>query len=108
VSVFHVVQWSVNPPDEKACEEAVKALAEHVKSVHPTARSFRSYRQGFGRLPQLTYFAIGEWESMTAWDKDPDTPSCESVWAPIYKLAQSGSIAMSLWSDPQRESWFER
>ena len=39
---------------------------------------------------------------------DPDSPSCKEVWAPIYELAQAGSIAMSLWSDSQRESWFKR
>lgn len=108
MSVFHSVQWSVNPPDEKACEEAVEALAEHVKSVHPTAKSFRTYRQDFGPLPLVAYFAILEWESMTAWDNDPDTPSCEAIWAPIYKILQSGSMVQSVWSDSQRESWFER
>jgi hypothetical protein len=108
MSVFYVVQWSVNPQDQEACEQEVKALAEHVKSVHPPIKCFRAYSQSFGRLPQLTYFAVGEYESMTAVDNDPDLPSCEAVWAPIYNLAQTGSIAMSLWSDSQRESWFER
>jgi len=56
----------------------------------------------------LTYFAVGEYESMAAVDNDPDLPSCEAAWEPIYKLAQTGSIGMSLWSDSQRESWFER
>jgi len=108
MSVFHVVQWSVNPPDREACEQAVKALAEHVKSVHPVAKSYRTYRQSFGPLPLWTYFAVFEFESMTAWDNDPDTPSCEAVWAPINEIAQTGSFAMSFWSDSQRESWFER
>jgi hypothetical protein len=108
MSVFHVVQWSVNPPDRGACEEAVKAVAEHARSAHPTARSFRTYRQSFGPLPLWTYFAVYEFESMTAWDEIRDSPSCGAVWAPIYELAQAGSLAMSFWSDSQRESWFER
>jgi len=108
MSVFYVVQWSVSPLEQEACEQAVKAIAEHVESVHPPIKSFRSYAQSFGRLPQLTYFVVGEYESLTAVDSDPDFPSCKEAWAPIYRLAQAGSIAMSLWSDSQRESWFER
>ena len=35
MSVFDVVlQWSVNPLDQEACEQAVKAIAEHVELVH--------------------------------------------------------------------------
>jgi hypothetical protein len=108
MSVFHVVQLSVNPPDFEACDQAIKMLADHIQSVHPAARSFRTYRQIFGPHPWRTYFGVAEFESMTAWDNDPDTPSCEEVWAPIYAIAQPGSFAMSLWSDSQRESWFER
>ena len=104
MSVFRVVQWSVNPPDRDACEQAMKAIAEHVKSVHPAAQSFRTYCQSFGPLPLWTYFAVFEFDSLTAWDHDCDTPSCEVVWAPIYKLAQTGSFAMSFSSDSQRES----
>jgi hypothetical protein len=108
MSVFHVIQWSVEPPDQDACEQAVKVLAEHVESVHPTARSFRTYRQSFGPLPLWTYFGLVEFENMTAWDDDPSAPSCEEAWAPIYAIAQPGSFAMSLWADSQRETWFER
>jgi len=108
MSVYHVLQWSVSPPDSEACEQAVKAVAEHAHSAHPTAKSFRTYRQSFGPLPVWTYFAMFEYESMTALDNDPETPSCEEVWAPIYALAQPGSLAMSMWADSQRQSWFER
>jgi len=104
VSVFHVVQWSVNPPDREACEQAVEAVAEHVKSVHPAVLSFRTYCLSFGSLRRWTYFAVFEFESVTARDNDPDPPSCEEVWAPVYELAQAGSFARSFWSDSQRES----
>jgi len=96
MSVFHVVQWSVDPPHSEACEQAVKVLAEHVQSTHPAAMSFRTYRQSFGPLPLWTYFGIFEFESMTAWDNDPDTPSCEGAWAPIHAIAEPGSFTMSL------------
>ncbi len=50
MSVFYVVQWSVNPLDQEACEQAVKAIAEHVKLVHPPIRSFRAPRPDGPRL----------------------------------------------------------
>jgi hypothetical protein len=104
VSVFRVIQWSVNPPDREACEQAVRAVADHVKSVHPAAQSFRTCCESFAPLRRWTYMAIFEFESVTAWDNDQDTPSCEEVWAPIHQLAQTGSFAMSFWADPQQES----
>lgn len=76
-------------------------------SIYRSA-DFRTYRQSFGPLPLWTYFSLFEFESMTAWGNDPETPSCEEVWAPIYSLAQPNSFAMSFWSGLQRESWFER
>jgi hypothetical protein len=108
LSSYHVVQWSVNPTDFEPCEQAVKAVAEHAHSMHPVAKSFRTYRQSYGPLPVWAYIALFEYESLAALDNDPDTPSCEEVWAPIYALAQPGSLAVSIWADSQRESWFKR
>ncbi|MFI5259087.1 MAG: hypothetical protein ACHQ01_05700 [Candidatus Limnocylindrales bacterium] len=108
MNVFDVYQWSISPPDREACEAAVKALAEYAQTVHPAAKSFRTYRQSYGPLPLWTYFAVFEYESMKAWDEDTETPSCLEVWTPIFGMAQPGSFHSSLWADSQRESWFER
>ena len=103
MSVIRVVQWNVDASDREACEQALEAVAEHVVSAHPTAQSFRTYCHCFGRLRPWTYFAVFEFESVTAWDCDHETPGCEVVWGPIYSLAQTGSLATSFWSDSQRE-----
>jgi hypothetical protein len=104
VSVLRVVQWNVDASDREACDQALEAVAEHVKSVHPAAQGFRTYCHRFGPLRPWTYFAVFEFESVTAWDCYHDTPSCEVAWGPIYRLAQTGSFAMSFWSASQRES----
>jgi hypothetical protein len=102
VTVLRVVQWNVEAADLDACERALEAVAEHVKSAHPAARTFRTYAQRFGPLHPWTYFAVFEFESLAAWDCDHETPDCEAVWEPLYGLALRGSFATSFWSDPQR------
>ncbi len=44
------------------------------------------------------------YESFTAWDNDPDTPSCDLVWAPVFAAAEARSFTVSVWGDPLRES----
>jgi hypothetical protein len=107
VSVLRVVQWNVSASDRDACEQALEAVAEHVRSAHPAAQRFRTYCQSFGPLRPWTYFAVFEFESLTAWDNNHDTPCCEVVWEPLYGLAQTGSFAMCFWSDSQRESFLD-
>ena len=108
MSVYQVVSWNVRETDTAACGQALEAIGEHIRAVHPTARSFRTYRQVFGPFPLRTYVCSLEFESLTALDEDPDTPSCDEVWAPIFALAEPRSFTISVWSDPQRASWFER
>ncbi len=108
MSVYQFVQWSVNEPDTPACEEAVRAIAEHVRDVHPAAMSFRAYRQAWGDRPLRTYLCHVEYESLAALEADPDTPSCDTVWAPVFAMAQPGTLLSSIWSDRQRSAWFER
>ena len=108
MSVYQVVSWSVRELDTAACGEALEAIAEHVRTVHAAPRSFRTYRQVFGPFPLRTYVCYLEYESLTALDNDPETPSCDEVWAPIFSLAEPRSFATSVWSDPQRAGWFER
>jgi len=108
MSVYHVVQWSVSEPDADACGKAVEVIAEHVRAVHPAVASLRTYRQTVGPLPLRTYFVFAEYESLTAMDADPDTPACDEVWSPVFAAAQPGTFVVSIWSDPQRASWFER
>ena len=108
MSVYQVIQWSVREPDADACGEAVDAIGEHVRSVHPTAKSFRTYRQVMGPLPLRTYVCLLEYESLTAFENDPDRPSCDEAWAPVFAIAEPSSCRVSIWSDPQRAAWFER
>lgn len=108
MSVYHVAQWSVGGADAEACEKAIEAMAEHVRTVHPTVASFRIYRQLFGPLPWRGYLCHAEYENLVALEADPDTPACDEAWAPIFAVTQPGSFAMSIWSDPQRATWFER
>ena len=108
MSVYQVMQWSVNDADSDACEQALVGLAEHVRTVHPTAKSLRIYRQVWGSRPWRAYLCHIEYESLTAMDADPDTPACDKVWAPIFAAALPGTFATSVWSDRQRSVWFER
>jgi hypothetical protein len=98
----------VRDPDEAACSTAVEAIGAHVRVVHPSAKSFRTFRQVVGPLPHRTYIVALEYESLTALDQDPDTPSCTEVWAPIFAMAEPRSLNISMWSAPQREAWFDR
>ena len=98
----------MNEPDTGACERAVVELAEHVRTVHPTAKSFRTYRQVWGSRPWRAYVCYLEYENLTAMEADPDTPACDAVWAPIFAAAQPGTFATAVWSDRLRASWFER
>lgn len=108
MSVYHVVQWSVNEPDADASGNAVEVIADHIRAVHPAVISFRTFRQSVGPLPLRTYFLLVEYDSLTTMDADPDSPTCDEVWAPVFALAQPGTFIVSIWSDPQRASWFER
>jgi hypothetical protein len=108
VSVFQVASWSVRDPDVSACAMAVEAIGSHVRDVHPTVKSFRTFRQIVGPFPHRTYVVALEYESLTALDQDPDTPSCTEVWAPIFAMAEPRSFSVSMWSAPQRETWFDR
>ena len=42
---------------------ALEAVAAHVRTDHPGARSFRTYVQSFGPHAARTYFAVFEFES---------------------------------------------
>jgi len=108
MSVYQVIQWSVPQPQAEACGKAVEVIGEHVRSVHPTAKSFRTYQQVIGPLPLRSYVCLLEYESLTAFDNDPETPACDEVWAPVFAVAEPRSVSIAIWSDPQRGSWFER
>ncbi len=108
MSVYQVFQWSVPEPEADACGRAVEAIGEHIRTAHPTARSFRTYRQVIGPLPLRTYICLLEYESFAAFEADPETPSCSEAWAPVFAAAEPGSVTVSMWSDPQRGAWFER
>jgi len=108
MSVYHVAQWSVNEQDADACGKAIEVIAGHIRADHAAAASLRTYRQSVGPLPLRTCFLQVEYESLTAMDADPETPACDQVWAPIFGLAQPGTFLVSIWSDPQRASWFVR
>jgi hypothetical protein len=41
-------------------------------------------------------------------EADPGTPRCEEIWQPIHRLAEAGTFTAAIWTDPQRNLWFER
>ena len=110
MSVYYVVQWSLRPADVDACEAQLAIISAHVKAKHPGVKSIRTFRQAWGPLPRRAYLWFEEYASLTAMEEDGknETPECAEVWAPIERMALEGSYIAAVWTDPQRQVWFER
>lgn len=108
MSIYYVAEWSVNQNAAAACQEALAAIADHIKSEHPSIKSVRTYRQAWGPAPRRSYVWYEEYDSLTAMEADPGTPRCEEIWEPIHRLAEAGTFTAAIWTDPQRSLWFDR
>jgi len=108
MSIYYVATWSVNQNDAGACDDALTAIAEHIRAEHPSIRSLRTFRQAWGPAPRRGYAWYEEFESLAAMEADPGTPLCEEIWKPIHRNAEAGTFRGAIWTDPQRGLWFER
>jgi hypothetical protein len=108
MGIYYVATWSVNQNDAAACEDALTALAEHIRAEHPLIRSVRTFRQAWGPAPRRAYAWYEEFESLTSMEADLGTPVCEEIWKPLHGLAEAGTFSAAIWTDPQRSLWFER
>ena len=108
MSVYYVAQWSVSEPGRAACEVALERLAQHVRAAHEAIRSVRTFRQAWGPLPRRAYAWFEEFESLAAMESEPETEACHDAWRPIHDLAIAGTFIGAVWTDAQRQLWFER
>jgi hypothetical protein len=108
MSVFYVARWSVSETDVSSCETALASLAEHVASAHPGILSARVYRELWGPQPRRSFTWLEEFDSLSALEREPETPACAEAWAPIHRLALPATFVTAIWSDVQRGLWFDR
>jgi hypothetical protein len=110
MSVFYVVQWSVRPADERACEDQLAIISRHIRTKHPGIKSIMTFRQAWGPLPRRAYMYFEEYAGLTGMEEEGknETPECVEIWAPIERMALEGSYIAAVWSDPNRNVWFER
>jgi hypothetical protein len=108
MSVYYVARWSVAEPDAASCEAALGLLADHIRDAHPAIRSVRTFRQAWGPEPAERTSWSEEFESLTALEAEAETPACTDAWRPIHALSLPATFTGAVWTDPQRDLWFER
>ena len=108
MSVYYVVQWSVRPSDVEACEAQLAVISAHIKAKHPGIKSVRTFRQDWGPQPRRAYCWFEEYQSLSAMEAEAETRECIEVWEPIERMAQEATYIAGIWSDPNRDVWFER
>jgi hypothetical protein len=108
MSIYYVATWSVNQNEVARCEDALAAIAEHIRADHPSIQSLRTFRLAWGSAPRRAYTWYEEYQSLTAMEADPGTPVCEAIWQPIHGLAEPGTFTAAIWTDPQRGIWLQR
>jgi hypothetical protein len=110
MSVYYVVQWTVRPTDVPSCEAQLSVIARHIMAKHPGIKGIRTFRQSWGPLPRRAYIWYEEYDSLTGMDEElkNETPECAEVWEPVERMAEPGSYVAAIWTDPNRDIWFQR
>lgn len=92
-----VHEFSVRPADVGAVDEALASIVAHIREDHPEVLTIDTFKQWVGSRPHRGYVWLEGFESLTAMEAGPSSPTCAEVWEPIYRLAIEGTILRSVW-----------
>jgi hypothetical protein len=99
MGIWAVQEWSVREADRSACMEKLQVIADHIREDHPECTGVRARAQWVGAQAHRGIRWEEHFESLTAMEEAPATPTCFEVWAPILAMTMPGTHVRSVLLD---------